>query len=634
MANFSDFSGAEGFFRSRVRRSLRQTIHTASQVFGRGVSDAERQQARKMMLSLVKTILESGGRPLGSADLDIFRQLLSAEHSPFEVERMISELRQREHVSAEEAAPAFLNLPEEERVRLLESLLILAQGTGNAVTSEALLTELAERFGVSLDNFKLMQTAAAASQNRRMRIIRSGAGILVALIVIAVFILTATLLRSVIFGLIGAYLMLPVEKYFERRLRARRGVSYWLIHVGAIFFSPLRNLAARIRKATGTAADLSPADQKVRDDRRLITQAVGLTCALLLLIALLLGGALSGVTGHYVRNLKHSVKNWSVVKTVQENVSVSSANGSDAPSGQMMQFSGQMVDNLRHYLENLRDRFENLPLVRFGLEQLEILLNDENAQRELAGMLLRRTGGLFSFTASVVGMIVAILADLLLTVFFFLLFLTKLAEFCKEGESEGRQSEYLVRTVFNGNWLPGASEETIGEAKRIIGGVISRLRIYVRGYLTLMCVDATIYSTLFFFLDVPYFPLLGVIAGCGILLPYIGPVLSALLTLLVTLAAGGDAVSGFQLAGIILAYLIYNGIIEQFILYPAVIGESLGLTTLETIIVVLLGAVFAGIPGMILALPAASIIKYLVPQIYKCWDSHNQRDVSGGESPR
>ena len=112
---------------------------------------------------------------------------------------------------------------------------------------------------------------------------------------------------------------------------------------------------------------------------------------------------------------------------------------------------------------------------------------------------------------------------------------------------------------------------------------------------------------------------LGLLAGCGILLPYIGPILSALVTVLITLAVGGSSVSGVQLAGIIAAYLIYNGVIEQFILYPAVIGESLGLTTLETIIVVLLGAIFAGIPGMILALPAASVIKYLVPQIYHAW---------------
>ena len=76
------------------------------------------------------------------------------------------------------------------------------------------------------------------------------------------------------------------------------------------------------------------------------------------------------------------------------------------------------------------------------------------------------------------------------------------------------------------------------------------------------------------------------------------------------------AASGEMLLAIIICYLIYNGIVEQFILYPAVIGESLGLSTLETIIIVLLGAVFAGIPGMIFALPTASVAKYIIPQIY------------------
>ena len=131
-----------------------------------------------------------------------------------------------------------------------------------------------------------------------------------------------------------------------------------------------------------------------------------------------------------------------------------------------------LLDQASVYLNHLRERFEKLPLVQFGLDQISRIMQDESAQRELAGILLRRTGGLVSFTASVLGMIVAILVDLLMTVFFFLLFLSKLAEFCGDGGSDGRQSEYLVRTVFNGSWLPGASEETVAEAQRIISGVI------------------------------------------------------------------------------------------------------------------------------------------------------------------
>ena len=179
------------------------------------------------------------------------------------------------------------------------------------------------------------------------------------------------------------------------------------------------------------------------------------------------------------------------------------------------------------------------------------------------------------------------------------------------------QSEYLVRTVFNNKWLPGATENTIAQAQEIITQVINKLKIWLRGYLTLMSFDFVVYTTVFYLLGVPYALVLGLIAACGILLPYIGPIASALLTVLVTLAVGND-VTMMQLILIVCTYLTWNGIIEQLFLYPAVIGESLGLTTLETIIVVLLGGIFAGITGMIFAIPTASVLKYLIPKIYTC----------------
>lgn len=79
-----------------------------------------------------------------------------------------------------------------------------------------------------------------------------------------------------------------------------------------------------------------------------------------------------------------------------------------------------------------------------------------------------------------------------------------------------------------------------------------------------------------------------------------------------------------------------NGIIEQMFLYPALIGGAIGLTALETIIVVLLGGLFAGITGMIFAIPAAAILKYLVPKIYSCWQPPVQEasTVQGGIESR
>ncbi|MPM72558.1 hypothetical protein SDC9_119534 [bioreactor metagenome] len=254
------------------------------------------------------------------------------------------------------------------------------------------------------------------------------------------------------------------------------------------------------------------------------------------------------------------------------------------------------------------------------ISELATYLDQDQAQKQLAELLLKKSGGLFAFLAGFAARFAALLLNILLTFFFFSLFLSKIAGFTNDSANAGlKSSSYLIRTVFNGKWLPRMSENNLQEGDRIVGEVINKLRIWLRGYLTMIAIDFCVYGTVFHLLHVPYAPVLAAVAAVGILLPYIGPVSSALLTVLVTLAVGGPAVSALQIAGIVAIYLIHNGIIEQFFIYPWIIGESLGLTTLETIIVVLLGGILAGIPGMIFALPTAAVIKYLVPQIYRCW---------------
>ena len=64
-------------------------------------------------------------------------------------------------------------------------------------------------------------------------------------------------------------------------------------------------------------------------------------------------------------------------------------------------------------------------------------------------------------------------------------------------------------------------------------------------------------------------------------------------------------------------FYLLNAIVEQLFLYPAFVGEALGLNVLETMIVVLLGGLFAGLAGMIFAVPVASVLKFIVPRLYQ-----------------
>ena len=101
-------------------------------------------------------------------------------------------------------------------------------------------------------------------------------------------------------------------------------------------------------------------------------------------------------------------------------------------------------------------------------------------------------------------------------------------------------------------------------------------------------------------------------------------ILAIILTVSVTILFAQEGIV-MPLTGIALAFLLINGILEQLLLYPKLVGEAIGLTLVETIIVVLLGAVIAGVSGMILAVPAAALLKLLVPLFYAAMNKRNRR---------
>ena len=568
---------------------------------GGGHREAARRRAA---MALYKTVLAGSGQ-LTEENLLEVRQLLT-QLPPNEIDELIDLLRSADDISADELAGELADLPTEEKHRLVENAVKLAIRSHRLEENRAYLAAVAAHFQYEPGEFDAQVAEIAAKDGSRRRILRSGAGILTALIVIGVFVITATLLKSVIFGLILAYIMLPAEQFFYRRLCNPRSALYRLTRGFDALTAPLRRFSAALRRQP----PLSQEEREKREQSSRTTRAVSLTAVSFFAFIAAVLIVFSVLVNNYVSNLKARSD---ARRAAAEPVAV-------AEPGEPASPADDMLSTVKRQLDKLRRRFDQTPVVQYAVNTLERMLNDPHTQEELLKHLLQRTGGMVSVTTGILAAICSILADLLLTIFFFLLFLSGLARFCSGNSGADRQSEYLVRTVFNGQWLPGAREETVAEAERILSEVINKLKVWVRGYLTLMLVDSTVYTTLFYFLKVPYFFILGPLAGCGILLPYIGPIVSGGLTILVTLAVGGADVPTGRIVGILCCYLIYNGIIEQFILYPLVIGESLGLTTLETIIVVLLGAIFAGITGMILALPAASIIKYLVPQIYHCFD--------------
>jgi predicted PurR-regulated permease PerM len=179
--------------------------------------------------------------------------------------------------------------------------------------------------------------------------------------------------------------------------------------------------------------------------------------------------------------------------------------------------------------------------------------------------------------------------------------------------------EYLVSTIINTPWFPNISHSTKKETVSIINNIINIIQTWIKGYGAIILIESIIYITIFSILGLPYAFFVGLIAGFTVLLPFIGPLASGLITIITYASVTGDATQLSIILIIMGVYAFMNAIIEQLLLYPKFVGEALGLTTLETIIVVLLGGVFAGLVGMIFAVPVASVLKIVVPKIYNIW---------------
>ncbi|MEG2545657.1 MAG: AI-2E family transporter, partial [Niameybacter sp.] len=109
----------------------------------------------------------------------------------------------------------------------------------------------------------------------------------------------------------------------------------------------------------------------------------------------------------------------------------------------------------------------------------------------------------------------------------------------------------------------------------------------------------------------PFAVLIGTVAGITNMIPYVGPLVGAVLALVLGLL---DSVS-LGVTGCILL-LLYQQIDGNFI-EPKVVGDKIGLPPVWILIVVIIGGSYYGGVGMILSAPVAALIKVYIDRAYE-----------------
>jgi predicted PurR-regulated permease PerM len=112
-----------------------------------------------------------------------------------------------------------------------------------------------------------------------------------------------------------------------------------------------------------------------------------------------------------------------------------------------------------------------------------------------------------------------------------------------------------------------------------------------------------------YFLGVPYFYVLAVIAGVGEMIPVIGPVLSAVPAILV-----GLTVSPRTALAVAIFWVVQQQL-ENHLLVPRIMSRQVGVSPVIVIAALLVGGSLLGILGAVLAVPTAAILQVVVQEL-------------------
>jgi predicted PurR-regulated permease PerM len=143
-------------------------------------------------------------------------------------------------------------------------------------------------------------------------------------------------------------------------------------------------------------------------------------------------------------------------------------------------------------------------------------------------------------------------------------------------------------------------------------------RAFLRGQVFLGIVIGVIVSAAMLIVGLDFPIVLGLIAGLLELVPMFGPVISALVAVLVALFQPFNPfmLTPFAYALLIVAIFTIIQQLENTILVPRIMGESLNLRPLVVFMAVLAGGALAGIVGILLASPFVATLRLYLSYIY------------------
>ncbi len=138
----------------------------------------------------------------------------------------------------------------------------------------------------------------------------------------------------------------------------------------------------------------------------------------------------------------------------------------------------------------------------------------------------------------------------------------------------------------------------------------SQLGGYLRGQLLAATLVGLLSTLALWILDVEYYFLIGLVAGLANLIPFLGPLIGASLAVVVAVVTTGSFV---KTVPILIAFGTIQ-LIDNVVAQPLLISRNVELHPLAVLIVLLVAGELFGLVGLLLAVPAAAVLKVFVQE--------------------
>lgn len=158
-------------------------------------------------------------------------------------------------------------------------------------------------------------------------------------------------------------------------------------------------------------------------------------------------------------------------------------------------------------------------------------------------------------------------------------------------------------------------------ASAIVHDIYIALGGWLRGQLTVMLIQAALYSIGLSLCGVPLAVVIGCVAGFLAFVPYVGVSIGLLLAVIAALLEVSSR-GAAPLIGVVVTFGTVQ-LLDALVITPRAVGGRIGLSAVGVIFALGLGGSLLGYAGLLLAVPVAAVLKALWPRLLDAYTSTN-----------